>query len=228
MAAKKSTKKIKVDKEDAKKRVTKILPILKKEYPRAKTALEFGSPLQLLISTILSAQCTDVRVNVVAKEIYKKYKDAADWAGADVKEIENDIKSTGFYRNKAKNIKAACEQILSDYNGKVPATMDELLKLPGVGRKTANCVIGNAYGQPAITCDTHVIRLSRRLGLSENTNNPDKLEFDLRDIVPEKEWTIFSNSIIQHGRKVCIARKPDCPNCAISEYCPAANKPELW
>jgi len=129
MAAKKSTKKIKVDKEDAKKRVTKILPILKKEYPRAKTALEFGSPLQLLISTILSAQCTDVRVNIVAKEIYKKYKDAADWAGADVKEIENDIKSTGFYRNKAKNIKAACEQILSDYNGKVPATMDELLKL---------------------------------------------------------------------------------------------------
>ncbi|MDD5458526.1 MAG: endonuclease III [Phycisphaerae bacterium] len=228
MVVKKSKKKIKVDKEDAKRRIDKILAVLKKKYPNAKTALEFRTPLQLLISTILSAQCTDARVNIVAKEIYKKYKNPADWAKADISQIENDIKSTGFYRNKAKNIKAACEKIISDYNGDVPHTMDELLKLPGVGRKTANCVLCNAYGQPAITCDTHVIRLSRRLGLSENTHDPDKLEFDLCEIVPRKDWSVFSHTIIMHGRNVCIARKPDCPNCEITEYCPAANKPELW
>jgi len=220
-------KTIKVDKQQAKERIQKIWPILKKKYPDAKIALNFKNPLQLLISTILSAQCTDVRVNMVAKDLYKKYKSPGDWAKADLKRIESDIKSTGFFRNKAKNIKGACTKIVEQYNGKVPGTMDELLTLPGVGRKTANCVLGDAFGIPGITCDTHVIRLSRRLGLSENSD-PVKLEFDLAEIVPKKNWTLFSHLLIYHGRNICKARKPSCPDCPIAKYCPSANDPALW
>ena len=223
----KQTKKIKVDKEQARERVRNIWPILKKEYPRAKIALEFVNPLELLIATILSAQCTDVRVNMVTKDLFKKYKSGADWAGADLKEIESDIRSTGFFRNKALNIKGACTRIIEHFGGKVPGTMEELLTLPGVGRKTANCVLGDAFGIPGITCDTHVIRLSRRLGLSGNSD-PVKLEFDLADIVPRKNWTAFSHLVITHGRNVCTARKPDCPNCPIAQHCPSANNPALW
>ncbi|MBA7701014.1 Endonuclease III [subsurface metagenome] len=218
---------IKVDKAEAAHRVRKIWPILKKTYPDAKTALKFVNPLELLISTILSAQCTDVRVNAVTKDLFKKYKSPKDWVKADLKQIESDIRSTGFYHNKAVNIKGACTRIVEQFGGKVPGTMAELVELPGVGRKTANVVLGNAFGTPAIACDTHVIRLSRRLGLSENSD-PVKLEFDLAEIVPKKSWTVFSHVLILHGRNICKARKPDCENCPISKYCPAANNPALW
>jgi endonuclease-3 len=216
-----------VDKAEASERVKKILPALEKLYPGAKTALNFKNPLELLIATVLSAQCTDVRVNMVTKEVFKKYKLAADWAKADIKEIESDIKSTGFYHNKAVSVKGTCKEIVERFNGKVPDTMEQLITLPGVGRKTANVVLGNAFGVPAIACDTHVIRLCRRLEFSENSD-PVKLEFDLAEIVPKKSWTLFSHLLILHGRNVCSARKPDCENCQIAKFCPAANNPALW
>ncbi len=219
--------KIKVSKKQAAERLRKIFPILKKTYPNAKIALNFTSPLELLIATILSAQCTDVRVNIVTKDLFKKYRSTKDWAKANRKEIESDIRSTGFFRNKATSIQTACIKIIEQFDGKVPDTMEELLELPGVGRKTANVLLGNLFSKPAIACDTHVIRLSRRLGLSEN-ENAVKLEFDLAEIVPKKNWTLFSHLIIFHGRNICKARKPDCKNCPISKYCPAANNPDLW
>ncbi|MBL7107313.1 MAG: endonuclease III, partial [Phycisphaerae bacterium] len=214
--------KIKVDEKQAEDRIKKIFPILQKTYPGAKIALNFGNPLELLVATILSAQCTDVRVNIVTAELFKKYKTVKDWAAADVEQIEEDIKSTGFYKNKAKNIKAACVKIIDEFNGKVPSVIDDLVSLPGVGRKTANVVLGNIFDTPAITCDTHVIRLSRRLGLSENVD-PVKLEFDLMEIVAKTRWTKFSDLLIFHGRNICKARKPDCENCPVSVYCPASN-----
>jgi endonuclease-3 len=235
---KKSTKAPKADKENTAKtgtfdkaaaaeRVRKILPILKKTYPDAAIALHFANPLELLIATILSAQCTDVRVNMVTKDLFKKYKSAADWAGADLKQIEEDIRTCGFYHNKAVSIQGAARKVVDDFGGKVPGTMEELLTLPGVGRKTANVVLGNAFGVPAIACDTHVIRLSRRLQLSDNSD-PVKLEFDLADIVPKRDWTLFSHLLIFHGRRICMARKPNCPECPIAPYCPAANRPDQW
>ena len=220
-------KAVKVDKKDAAARVKKIIPILKKRYPEAKIALNFKNPLELLIATILSAQCTDARVNIVTKDLFKKYKSPLDWAKTDISQIENDIKSTGFYRNKAKNIKQACVKIDQDFGGKVPSSMEELVTLPGVGRKTANVVLGDAFGIPGITCDTHVIRLSRRLELSDNSDAV-KLEFDLAEIVPKKSWTMFSHLLIFHGRYTCKARKPDCQACPIAQYCPSANNPDLW
>ena len=219
--------KLKVDKDQAARRVKKIYPILKKTYPNATIALKFVNPLELLIATILSAQCTDKRVNLVTKALFKKYKSPADWIEADIEQIQNDIRSTGFFRNKATNIKGACTKIVEDFDGKVPSTMEELITLPGVGRKTANCVLGDAFGIPGITCDTHVIRLSRRLALSDN-KDPVKLEFDLAEIVPRRNWTIFSHLIITHGRTFCMARKPNCRDCPIAKHCPAANKPEIW
>jgi endonuclease-3 len=227
MAKKAKASKVKVDKAEAAQRVKKILPILKKLYPQAKTELRFVNPLELLIATILSAQCTDVRVNMVTKDLFKKYKSARDWAAADIKQIESDIKSTGFYHNKAVSIKGACQAIIEKYNGRVPDSMDELVTLPGVGRKTANVVLGNAFGKPAIACDTHVIRLSRRLQLSENSDAV-KLEFDLAEIVHKKDWTLFSHLLIFHGRRICIARRPNCGDCRIAKYCPAADNPKLW
>jgi endonuclease-3 len=216
------------DKAAAAERVKKITPLLKKTYPHATTALNFSSPLELLVATILSAQCTDVRVNLVTKDLFQKYRSAADYARTGLKEIEQDIRTCGFYHNKAVNIKAACEKIVADYRGEVPHTMEELVTLPGVGRKTANVVLGNAFGIPGIACDTHVLRLSRRLQLSENSDDPVKLEFDLDDIVPKKDWTLFSHLLILHGREICVARKPNCPACPIAKYCPAANRPDLW
>jgi len=225
MAAKK--KRIKVKKEESARRVSKIWPILNETYPQARTALKFTNPLELLIATILSAQCTDVQVNMVTKVVFKKYRSARDWAKADIQEIESDIKSTGFYHNKAVNIKACCAKIIEQFGGKVPDKIEELVQLAGVGRKTANVVLGNAFGKPAIACDTHVIGLSRRLGLSENSDAV-KLEFDLAEIIPRRNWTMFSHLLIFHGRNICKARRPDCNNCPISKYCPAANKTDLW
>lgn len=227
MLKKTTAKKTEIDKTEAATRIRKIFPILRKTYPEAKIALKFADPLELLIATILSAQCTDVRVNMVTKDLFKKYKSAKDWAKADLKQIESDIKSTGFFHNKAISIKGACTKIAEQFGGKIPGTMEELLTLPGVGRKTANVVLGNAFGIPGIVCDTHVIRLSRRLGLSEN-KDAVKLEFDLAEIVPKKNWTLFSDLLIFHGRNICKARKPDCESCPIAKYCPAASKPVLW
>ena len=227
--AKKQVKRaqIKVDKAEAAERVKKIYPILLKNYPDAHTTLDFKTPLELLISTILAAQCTDARVNIVAKDLYKKYRSAKDFAQADIKEIEQDIRSTGFYQNKAKAIKASCQKIIDEFGEQVPKTMEELLTLPGVGRKTANVILGNAFDIPGIVTDTHVIRLSRRLGLSENSE-PVKLEFDLMEIVPKKNWTMLSHLLVFHGRNICMAPKPHCEQCPISKYCPSAFKPELW
>ena len=223
----KKKKKIKVDKSQARERVKKIYPLLQKRYPDAKIALVFSNPLELLIATILSAQCTDVRVNLVTKDLFSKYRCAGDWVKADISEIEEDIRSTGFFRNKAKNIQGACAMIMEKFGGKVPGSMEQLLELPGVGRKTANVILGNAFDIPGITCDTHVIRLSRRLGLSDH-RDAVKLEYDLAEIVPERNWTMFSHLIIFHGRNTCKARRPLCDECVISDYCPCANNPELW
>ena len=227
---KKPKKKIKVDQDQAKARVQRIFPILKKNYPDATVSLDFTNPLQLLIATILAAQCTDARVNIVTKDLFKKYKKPADWANAPQQQLEDDIHSTGFYRNKSKNIKNCCQKLIDDFNGKVPDTMDKLLSLAGVGRKTANVMLGNAFGVQGIVCDTHVIRLSRRLFLSENAN-PDKLEFDLAEIVPKRKWggwTMFSHLLVFHGRAVCKARKPNCSECPIEKHCPSANNLQLW
>lgn len=221
--AKKST----LDKTAAAERVKKIWPVLKKTYPDAKVALNFTNPLELLVATILSAQCTDVRVNIVTADLFKKYKKPSDYAKADPAQLEEDIRTTGFFRNKAQNIRGACEKLITDHNGQVPRTMGELVALPGVGRKTANVLLGNAFGIPGIVCDTHVIRLSRRLALSDNSD-PVKLEFDLAEIVPKKNWTLLSHLLVFHGRNVCKARKPNCPECPIAEYCPVANDPNRW
>ncbi len=202
----------------------KIIRRLKKEFPGAKTALEFSNPLQLLISTILSAQCTDVRVNKITPYLFSKYKSAKDFAEADRSELENEIRSTGFYRMKAKHIIGASEAIVEQFAGLVPKTMDGLLSLPGVGRKTANCVLGGAYGiQNGIVVDTHVIRLANRLKLTKSTD-PEKIEQDLMKQVPRKEWYRLSNLLILHGRKTCQARKPKCQSCSLSDLCPFLKK----
>jgi len=230
MAKAKAKKKIKVNKDHAAERVLKIFPVLKKTYPDATVSLDFKNPLELLIATILAAQCTDARVNIVTKDLFKKYKNPADWANAKQKQLEDDIRSTGFYRNKSKNIKKCCRTIIDEFDGKVPSAMEGLLSLAGVGRKTANVLLGNAFGVQGIVCDTHVIRLSRRLGLSPN-RDPVKLEFDLMEIVPKRKyggWSMFCHLLVFHGRSICKARKPDCAACPVSKHCPSANNPQLW
>jgi endonuclease III len=201
-------------------RINKIVTLLKKEFPQARTALEFSNPLQLLISTILSAQCTDKRVNIITPALFNKYKSARDFAEAERSELEIEIKSTGFYRMKSKHIIGASKAIVEKFGGQVPKTMDQLMSLPGVGRKTANCVLGGAYGiQSGIVVDTHFIRLANRLGLTKN-NAPEKIEQDLMKLVPKKEWYRFSNLIILHGRRTCKARKPNCKECVLMRTCP--------
>jgi endonuclease III len=195
------------------------LKALAKLYPDAVCALKHQSPLQLLVATILSAQCTDVRVNIVTPALFAKYPDAAAFANAERSELEVMIKSTGFFRNKAKNIIDCCKAIVEQHGGEVPASLDELVKLPGIGRKTANVVLGDAFGIPGITVDTHVGRLSRRLGLTKH-EDPVKVEHDLMALIPEKEWTKFSHRMIFHGRQVCFARKPKCDECAMKSFCP--------
>ena len=206
-----------------KKRVEKIINLLKKEYPSIKLALKFNNPLELLVATILSAQCTDERTNRVTKNLFKKYKSIKDYARADLKTFEEDIKATGFYKNKAKNIIAACQKIANEFNGKVPQKMEELLTLPGVGRKTANIVLTFAFRKiEGISVDTHVRRLSQRLGLSKN-NDPNKIEQDLMKIIPKKDWGNFSCLLMEHGRKICLAKKPFCEKCILKHLCPSFN-----
>lgn len=192
---------------------------LAKLYPDAHCALTHQSPLQLLVATILSAQCTDARVNMVTPALFEKCPDAKAFAEADLRELEQMIKSTGFFRNKAKNIKECCRAIVAEHGGKVPDTLEELVKLPGIGRKTANVVLGDAFGVPGITVDTHVGRLSRRIGLTNHTD-PVKVEHDLMKLIPKKAWTIFSHRMIFHGRQVCFARKPNCDGCLLKTFCP--------
>ena len=207
---------------DPKARALKVIELLEKEVPDAKIALHHTNPLELLVATILSAQCTDERVNVVTKTLFKKYTKAEDYANADLKELEQDIKSTGFYRNKAKNIKKCCQLLVEKYNSQVPRTMEELLELPGVARKTANIVLSNAYGVIAgVAVDTHVRRLAQRLGLTEN-EDPAKIETDLMNIVPRDKWMRITDLLIFHGRRVCVARKPKCNVCVLNKMCPSA------
>lgn len=196
----------------------KIAQILLDERPSPEIALNFSNPLQLLIATILSAQCTDKRVNLVTPSLFDKYRSAGDYAAADVTELESEIRSIGCYKNKAKAIKGCCIKIMNEYDGQVPKTMEQLITLPGVGRKTANVVLGGAFGRQAIPVDTHVIRLSGRLGLSFS-KNPDIIERDLMAQIPEDKWTAFSIALILHGREVCKARKPLCGECRLYGLC---------
>jgi endonuclease-3 len=206
---------------EKKKRVLKIIQTLKKNYPNAECALTHDNPLQLLVATILSAQCTDVRVNKVTPALFKKYKTAHDFACAKTSELEALIRTTGFFRSKAKSIIHCCQSIEEKFGGKVPQTMEDLVQLRGVGRKTANVVLGNAYGIPGLVVDTHVGRISRLLKLTKNSD-PVKIEMDLNELVPQKEWTQFSHLLILHGRAICVARRPWCSKCPISYLCPSS------
>ena len=204
-----------------KKRIKKVYEILDPLYTREKTALAYRTPFQLLISTILSAQCTDKQVNQVTKTLFQKYRTPEDYLKAPIAELEDAIRPTGFFRNKAKSIKGCSQGIVELYGGEVPSTMEEMLKLPGVGRKTANCVLGAVFDVPGVVVDTHVKRLSQRLGLTEN-KDPDKIEKDIERLLPEERWRRFSDILIYHGRAVCTARKPDHPHCPVALLCPAS------
>ncbi len=205
-------------------RMGAVIRKLKAEYPAAETALRHSDPLELLVATILSAQCTDERVNAVTKGLFKHYRSANDYASADRKEFEKEIYSTGFYRAKAKNIIACGAALVDKFAGKVPESMEELVTLPGVGRKTANVVLGSAFGRTeGIVVDTHVKRLADRLGFSRKAD-PDIVEEDLMKLVPRGEWIVFPHLLILHGRNVCHARKPSCPECVINPLCPSAGK----
>jgi endonuclease-3 len=207
-------------KDDKSTRTRAIIRKLKKRFPDAGCSLTHRSPLQLLVSTILSAQCTDARVNIVTKDLFKRYKTAKDFAGADPDELSGMIKSTGFFRNKTKSILGMAQALLENHGGKVPQTMEELVRLPGVGRKTANVVLGNAFGiDEGVVVDTHVARITNRLKLTRN-KDAVKIERDLMRIVPKKEWTLFPHLMIDHGRAVCQARKPRCEECSINTLCP--------
>ena len=206
--------------DDKKRRTAEIIKRLKQIYPDAHCALSHTNAFELLIATILSAQCTDARVNIVTADLFRKYRSPRAFLEVEQKELEKDIHSTGFFRNKAKNIQAACERITEVYGGEVPQTMEELLTLGGVARKTANVVLGNAFGiASGVVVDTHVSRLSQRLGITEN-KTPEKIEKDLSALVPKKDWIIFPHLIIFHGRQICIARKPKCSECVLSNICP--------
>jgi len=200
-----------------------ILRELKSLYPDATCTLDYKTPLELLIATQLAAQCTDARVNIVTKELFTKYRNAEDYAGADISELEQDIKSTGFFRNKAKNIKECCIKLLRDYGGKVPDNMEALLSLPGVGRKTANVILSTVFSKPGVIVDTHCTRLANRIGLTKS-KNPDIIERDLMKLLPRSEWANFSHYLVYHGRAICQARRPKCEICSIMPYCAYANK----
>jgi len=211
--------------ETRRQRVSAIIPILQSDYPDAKCSLDHHTPLQLLVATILSAQCTDERVNIVTRTLFKKYISAADYAKVPQEELEKDIQSTGFYRNKARNIRAMAQALIDKHSGGVPKTMDELHDLAGVGRKTANVVLGNAFRiNVGVTVDTHVTRLSNRLGLTKHPSDAVKIEQDLIEIVPQKHWCEWSHWLIYHGRKVCQARKPMCSACNLLAHCPSGAK----
>ena len=196
----------------------RVLDILGKEYPNPKIALNFKTPIELLIATILSAQCTDERVNKTTPALFKKYKKAKDYAEADLKELEGHISSINFFRNKAKNIQACCKKIANEFGGEVPDTLERLITLTGIGRKTANIVLGGAFGKDAIAVDTHVKRVSNRIGLAFS-DNPDRIEGELCKIITRKRWTNATNLLIHHGRYTCVAKKPKCAICKIKDYC---------
>lgn len=205
-----------------KERVNKIIKILRKDYPDSRTVLEFKTPLQILVATILSAQCTDKRVNQLTPSLFEKYRSAVDFARANQEELEEEIRPAGFFRSKAKSIISASKKICKDFNGEVPDSMKELITLPGVARKTANIVLSSAYKKAeGIAVDVHVKRLSKRLGLSME-KDPDKIERDLMAIVPKEDWLDFNYMLVNHGRKICMARKPLCPSCALKHLCPSA------
>jgi endonuclease-3 len=210
-------------KQSDQKRVKEIIKILSKEIPDSTIALKFSNPFELLIATILSAQCTDVKVNQVTVGLFKKYRSARDYAESNLLKLEEEIRPTGFYRNKAKSIQKCCQELEKRFGGEVPKTLKDLFTLPGVGRKTANVILGNAFGIPGIVVDTHVHRVSRRIGLTRN-DDPVKIEFDLMEIVPKEEWTHFSNLLVWHGRKTCVARKPLCGICPIRKGCDYGSK----
>jgi endonuclease-3 len=210
-------------KESDQKRVKEIIRILSKEIPDSTIALKFSNPLELLIATILSAQCTDVKVNQVTEDLFKKHRSARDYAESNLAKLEEEIRPTGFYRNKAKSIQKCCQELVKRFGGEVPKTLEDLVTLPGVGRKTANVILGNAFGISGIVVDTHVQRVSQRIGLTKN-DDPVKIEFDLMEIVPKEEWTHFSNLLVWHGRKTCVARKPLCGICPIRKWCDYGSK----
>jgi len=207
----------------SKSRINQILKILRSTYPDVKTALRHQNALEMLIATILSAQCTDVRVNEVTKTLFKKLRTAKDYADVPLAELEEMIRPTGFFRNKAKSIKACCQGLVEKHAGKVPDSMEALIKLPGIGRKTANVILGSAFGIPGIVVDTHVKRLSQRMGLTEE-KDPVKIEFELMALIPKKDWIDFSHELIWHGRRLCPARNPKCLQCPLREVCDYGGK----
>jgi endonuclease III len=209
-------------KEPPEKRIREILKLLKKEYPEARCSLNYTTPFELLIATILSAQCTDARVNLVTKDLFRKYRGPKDYLAVPEEELQDDIRTTGFFRNKTKSIRGASARLMDEFDGEVPQTMEQLLTLPGVARKTANVVLGNAFHiTSGVVVDTHVSRVSQRLALTKATQ-PEKIEQDLMKLVPRKEWVAFSHRLIMHGRYVCKAPRPDCPNCVLNHICPSS------
>lgn len=207
---------------EPKKRTLKIIELLEKQFPNAKTALNYTTPLELLVATMLSAQTTDVRVNIVTQTLFKKYRSAKDYADAPIEQLEEDIHSTGFYHNKARNLKACCQMLIEKFGGQVPKTMEELVELPGVARKTANIVLYHAFDVTAgIAVDTHVMRLSQRLGLTEQKDQ-NKIEQDLMAITPKEKWMPLTDVLVLHGREVCTAKKPRCDICVLNQICPSA------
>lgn len=206
-----------------KERVAELRPLLDAAYPRVKCSLNYSTPVEMLIATQMSAQCTDARVNIVTETLFKKYRSVEDFANADYEELCEDIKSAGFYRNKAKNIIACCKRLIDVYGGEVPDTMEDLLTLPGTGRKTANLVLGDIFGKPAVVVDTHCMRLAKRIGLTTSTD-PAKIEMELKKIVPEDYQLRLCHQFVYHGRAVCTARKPKCEICPIASVCKSAGK----
>lgn len=207
--------------EEKKRRAAQIIRALKKVFPEAHCRLTFKTPFELLVKTILSAQCTDERVNRVAEDLLKKYRGPEDFLGVSLNELENDIRPAGFFRDKARHIRDASSLLIKEFAGQVPNTMNALIRLPGVGRKTANVLLGNVFGIPAVVVDTHVIRLSKLLQLTQH-NDPKKIEYDLMDILSKKDWVLFSHLISDHGRETCIARRPQCHRCCIEKECPSS------
>ena len=205
-------------------RAAAILRRLKQEYPDAKCELDWSTPLELAVATILSAQCTDKRVNLVTPALFKKYRAAKDWAAAPQATLEKEFHSTGFFRNKAKNVRALMARLEAEFGGELPGDFDVLVSLPGIGRKTANLLVATVFGKPGLVVDTHFIRLSNRLGFVKNETDATKIERELAKIVPPQDWTDWSHRMVWHGRRRCFARKPDCANCPLADLCPAAGK----
>lgn len=212
-------------KQSDQRRAKEIIKILSQEIPDSTVALQFSNPLDLLVATILSAQCTDVKVNQVTLVLFKKYRSARDYAESNLAKLEEEIRPTGFYRNKAKSLQKCCQELVKRFGGEVPKALEDLVTLPGVGRKTANVILGNAFGIPGVVVDTHVRRVSQRIGLTKN-DDPVKIEFDLMEIVPKEEWTHFSNLLVWHGRRTCVARKPLCGICPVRKWCDYGSKSE--